>query len=140
MPDNHSAKEVNMARRKRKSVSFDAMVKFFIRNYDIPTKKDIDILNERLDRIEKFIMAQPATRRIGGAAKKNSGGGTTKTRSVLSASDRVYNFIKRSGSGLNFADIKAKTGFEEKKLRNIIFRLHSMHRIKRVSRGVYTAS
>jgi hypothetical protein len=128
-----------MVRRKRKAVSFDAMVKFFIRNYDIPTKKDMEILNGRLERIENYIMMQPAARRSSGAAKKKSGGRTIKARSAMTASDRVYNFIKRSGSGLKFADIKAKTAYEEKKLRNIIFRLHSTQRIKRVSRGLYTA-
>lgn len=129
-----------MTRRKRKSVSFDAMVKFFIRNYDIPTKKDIDTLHNRLERIEKYIMAQSVTRGSGGAAKKKPGLQTTKSRSAMTASDRVYNFIKRSRSGLKIADIKAKTNYDDKKLRNIIFRLHSMQRIKRVSRGVYTAA
>ena len=129
-----------MARRKRKAVSFDAMVKFFIRNYDIPTKKDMEILNNRLERIEKYIMAQTATGRSGGAAKKKAGLRTTKSRSAMTASDRVYNFIKRSKSGLKIADIKAKTDYDDKKLRNIIFRLHNMKRIKRVSRGVYTAA
>jgi hypothetical protein len=129
-----------MTRRKRKAVSFDAMVKFFIRNYDIPTKKDIDTLNNRLERIEKYIMSQTAARRSGGAAKKKSGPMTIKSRSAMTASDRVYNFIKRSRSGLKIEDIKAKTGYEDKKLRNIIFRLHSMKRIRRVSRGVYTAA
>ena len=126
-----------MTRRKRKAVSFDAMVKFFIRNYDIPTKKDIDILNTRLERIEKYIMTQSATRRSGSAAKKKSGLGRIKSRSAMTASDRVYNVIKRSRGGLKIADIKAKTGYEDKKLRNIIFRLYSMKQIKRVSRGVY---
>ena len=133
-------KEVIMARRKRKAVSFDAMVKFFIRNYDIPTKKDMEILNNRLERIEKYIMAQTATGRSGVAAKKKAGLRTTKSRSAMTASDRVYNFIKRSKSGLKIADIKAKTDYDDKKLRNIIFRLHNMKRIKRVSRGVYKAA
>ena len=129
-----------MARRKRKAVSFDAMVKFFIRNYDIPTKKDIDMLNDRLDRIEKVIMAQSGAQRSGGSAKKKLGVSAKKTRSAMTASDRVYDFFKRSGSGLKIADIKAKTGYDDKKLRNIIFRLHSMKRIKRISRGVYTTA
>jgi hypothetical protein len=129
-----------MARRKRKAVSFDAMVKFFIRNYDIPTKKDIDTLNKRLERIEKYIMAQSNSRGSIGAARKKLGMGTKNRRSATTASDRVYTFFKRSKRGLKIADIKAKTGYDDKKLRNIIFRLHSMKRIKRVSRGVYTAA
>ena len=129
-----------MARKKRKADSFDAMVKFFIRNYDIPTKKDIDMLIDRLDRIEKYIMAESDSRRNTGSAEKKLGAGARKTRTAVTASDRVYGFFKRSRRGLRIADIKDRTGYDDKKLRNIIFRLHSMKRIKRVSRGVYTAT
>ena len=44
-----------MTRRKGKSVSFDAMVKFFMHQYGIPTKKDFEKVLERLDRMEKTI-------------------------------------------------------------------------------------
>ena len=44
-----------MARRKGKPVSFDAMVKFFMQYYNIPTKKDVEKLVERMDRLEKVI-------------------------------------------------------------------------------------
>jgi len=47
--------------------------------------------------------------------------------------------IKRSKQGTGFADIQAKTGFEEKKIRNIIFRLNKIGKIKRKSRGIYIA-
>lgn len=126
-----------MTRRKRKTVSFDAMVKFFIRNYEIPTKKDLDLLAKRLERIEKLIMAQPRTRKS--AAAGNTPGGRVKGSAAVPASDTVYDVIKQSKNGVKFAEIQAQTGYEEKKLRNVIFRLHSTQRIKRISRGVYTA-
>ncbi|MDJ0830052.1 MAG: hypothetical protein QNI92_09395, partial [Desulfobacterales bacterium] len=44
-----------MTRRKGKSVSFDAMVKFFMQQYNIPTRKDVDKMIVRLDRIERLI-------------------------------------------------------------------------------------
>ena len=44
-----------MARKKGKTVSFDAMVKFFMQYYNIPTKKDVEKLVERMDRLEKVI-------------------------------------------------------------------------------------
>ena len=43
--------EYAMTRKKRKPASFDAMVKLFIRNYDIPTRKDVDMLMAKLDRL-----------------------------------------------------------------------------------------
>ena len=41
-------------RHKGKSVSFDAMVKFFMHTYNSPTKKDVDKLMNKLDQIEKL--------------------------------------------------------------------------------------
>ena len=46
-----------MTRKRRKPASFDAMVKLFIRNYDIPTRKDVDMLMAKLDRLETLIKA-----------------------------------------------------------------------------------
>ena len=46
-----------MAKKKSKSVSFDAMVKFFMQHYNIPTKKDIDRLAAKIDRLEKRMQA-----------------------------------------------------------------------------------
>jgi len=45
--------------------------------------------------------------------------------------------MKSFKKGADLADIQGKTGFGEKKLRNIIFRLHKLGRIQRLSRGVY---
>ena len=44
-----------MIRKKGKTISFDAMVKFFMQNYNIPTKKDVDKLMTKLDRIENLL-------------------------------------------------------------------------------------
>ena len=44
-----------MPRRKGRPISFDAMVKFFMQNYNIPTKKDVDHLMAKLDRLESLI-------------------------------------------------------------------------------------
>jgi DNA-binding transcriptional regulator PaaX len=48
--------------------------------------------------------------------------------------------IKRSKQGIDFAAIQANTGFDEKKIRNIIFRLNKTGKIKRKSRGIYIAA
>ena len=64
--------------------------------------------------------------------------GTSKT--AVNAVDMVFDTIKRSRKGLGFSDIQAKTGFGDKKIRNIIFRLSKIGRIKRKSRGIYVAA
>ena len=44
-----------MPKKKGKMISFDAMVKFFMQNYDIPTKKDVDKLMAKLERLENLV-------------------------------------------------------------------------------------
>lgn len=122
-----------MARKKGKPVSFDAMVKFFIRQYGIPTKRDVDRLVEKLDRIENLVKKSGGTVSKK-AARKGSG------KSTVTASDTVFKTIKSFRQGAGFSDIQAKTGFDEKKLRNIIFRLNKLNKIKRKSRGIYIAA
>ena len=119
-----------MPRKKGKPVSFDAMVKFFMQNYNIPTKKDVDKLLARMDRLENLIKNSMYNSQTQLARRKPS----------LTAVDIVLDTIKRSNQGINFAQIQAKTGFDEKKIRNIIFRLNKTGRIKRKSRGVYIAA
>jgi hypothetical protein len=116
-----------MLRRKGKSISFDAMVKFFMHTYEIPTKRDVEKLIARLDRLESLLMATTAATRTKGARR----------RTTLPAADSVLDVIRRSKQGLRFVDIRAKTGFADKKIRNIIFRLNKLGKIKRHSRGVY---
>lgn len=124
-----------MTRKKGKSVSFDAMVKFFIQNYNIPTKKDFDKLEARLDRIEKLLRLESSRSRSNAARLK-----TTDKGGAITALDTVFDVIKRSRNGSSFNDIQMKTGFDDKKIRNIIFRLNKMGKIKRKSRGIYIAA
>jgi hypothetical protein len=125
-------KEDPMPKRKGKTPSFDWMVKFFMRQYNIPTKKDVDKLMAKLDRLENLIKQSAlspdnADIRIG------------RRKTALTAIDVVLDAIKRSKQGADFATIQTKTGFDEKKIRNIIFRLNKIGKIKRKSRGIYTA-
>jgi hypothetical protein len=102
-----------------------------MQNYNIPTKKDVDQLIIRLDRLENLIKSAmgPCHAKTQAARRKTS----------LTAVDIVLDTIKRSNQGIDFAQIQAKTGFDEKKIRNIIFRLNKAAKIKRKSRGVYIA-
>lgn len=123
-----------MSKKKAKAVSVDTMFKAFMKSYEIPSKQDIDKLSAKIDRLEKLI--------------KQSGGKTTKVavvsdndamdKSDLTASGAVLRVIKNSRQGADFARIQTKTGFEDKKLRNIIFRLNKIGKIERKTRGIYT--
>jgi hypothetical protein len=134
MDAGRNRKGQNMTRKKGKPISFDAMVKFFLQNYKIPTKKDIDRLEKRISQLEKLIRATAGTgrTRLPAASKRRTGNNTT-------AMDTVYNVIKRSPNGASCKYIQSRTGFDDKKIRNLIFRLNKRERIKRQRRGIYTA-
>jgi hypothetical protein len=121
-----------MPRKKGKSISFDAMVKFFMHAYDIPTKRDVERILARLDRIEALVASSAAA--AGGRRK-----GARRSNGGVPAADAVLDAIKRSKQGLKFADVQAKTGYPDKKIRNIIFRLNKLGKIERRTRGVYVA-
>ncbi len=122
----------------KKSISFDAMVHFFMKRYDIPTKRDIEKLMTMLDRLET-VVNQSYTKAIGtrpGDLKAR----LQHKRLGMTASNIVLEIIKETDDeGVNFAEIKDKTGFDEKKIRNIIFRLNKLGKIKRKNRGIYVA-
>ena len=128
-----------MAARKAKSVSFDAMVKFFMKQYNIPTRKDLESVITRLDRIETLLRGgtRAPVRRIVSSADSSSR--TTSRRQVLTATDMVFEVIQHSPKGVGFKGIQAATGFDDKKIRNIIYRLDKTKKIKRKTRGIYVA-
>jgi hypothetical protein len=127
-----------MAKKRRKAVSFDAMVKFFMSTYDIPTKKDINKLMDKLDRLEKLISTTAAygkKKRViapNFAERKELQG-----KVIATASDEVFNVIKRFNNGTGFPEIRDRTGFGDKKIRNILFRLNKLGKIRRKNRGIY---
>ncbi|MDJ0828480.1 MAG: hypothetical protein QNI92_01445, partial [Desulfobacterales bacterium] len=71
---------------------------------------------------------------------QRAAGDQTVITAAPTASDTVLNVIKRFKQGIGFAQIQARTTYDEKKLRNIIFRLHKLGKITRKSRGIYTAN
>ena len=105
-----------------------------MQNYNIPTKKDVDKLMAKLDRLENLIKAAMAS---GGYPVSGQVG---RSKSAVTAVDMVFDAIKRSRRGMGFSDIQAKTGFGDKKIRNIIFRLNQTGKIKRKRRGIYVAA
>ncbi len=117
---------------KKKQVSFDAMVKFFMYNYKIPTKRDIDQLNSKLDRIESLIRALPAQTKSSKVKNCES--------SPQSATQSVLDLIESSKKGISITEVREFTGYNDKKLRNIIFYLNKMGKIVRISRGTYKAA
>jgi uncharacterized Zn finger protein len=60
-------------------------------------------------------------------------------RKIAKLTDRVQilDIIKRSKRGVNVATLQQKTGFDEKKIRNVIYRAHKEGKIRRAGWGIY---
>ena len=58
----------------------------------------------------------------------------------VTSTDQILKIIKRSRKGVNVPTLKAKTGFEDKKVRNIIYRASKEGTLTKVGRGVYVGA
>ena len=63
-----------------------------------------------------------------------------KKAAAQTATDQVVNIIKKSKKGVDVPTLVKKTGFEDKKIRNIVFKASKMGEIKRAGRGIYVAA
>ena len=122
-----------MNKKKGTSVKFESLVKAFMEQCDIPTKSDIDKLVEKIENLEKM-MSRPESTKGAQAAAPRVVRGPGKP---MTASGQVLEVVKGFKQGVDFARLQTKTGFEDKKLRNIIFRLNKIGKIQRKSRGLY---
>lgn len=128
-------------KRQVKNYSFDAMVKFFIQYYQIPTKRDIEKLMTKLDDLEKAIASLKGkgdVRAQDTSPKKAMK--RTALGSTMTAIDTVFGIIKRHRNGADIPTIKKKSGLHDKAVRNAIFRLTKQNKIGRKGRGVYVVT
>ena len=63
-----------------------------------------------------------------------------KKTDQATATDQVLKIIKKSKKGVDVPTIKTKTGFDDKKVRNIVFRAAKEGRIKKSGRGIYVGA
>ena len=89
-----------------------------------------DKMIKRLDKLEKV---QAAKKPKAKAVKK----AVARKPAKLSASGTVLAIVKRSRKGIDIVSLKKKTGFEDKKIRDITYRLRKQGKIKRDRKGFY---
>jgi len=77
----------------------------------------------------KAVKAQPAKKTTKAPAKKKV--------AKVTATDQVLKIIKRSKKGVDTDTLMKKTGFDQKKVRNILQRTFKQGKIKRVGKGIY---
>ncbi len=63
-----------------------------------------------------------------------------KPTSQATATDQILGIIKRFKKGVDVPTLKKRTGFDDKKVRNIVFRASKEGKIKKSGRGIYVGA
>jgi len=107
--------------------------------------KGLKMLVQKTEKIERELEKAPAGKVIASARGRAAARAkatalrrrpTTRGRG-MTATDMVYGIIKKGRTGVKTAQIKRKTGFDDKKIWNVINRLKTLRKIKSARRGVY---
>ena len=101
--------------------------------------KKTEVLMKELTKLEK---SQPATKPKTKAVKARvpKRAPAKKKPAQPTATDQVLKIIRRSKKGVNASTLMTKTGFDLKKVRNILARAYKMGKIKRVEKGIYVGA
>ena len=115
----------------------------------------VEAIAEKVDETAKPKSAGKAESKKQSAPVKSPKPASKKARSVKKAApkverekaakpttavDTVLNIINRSPKGVNTAAIKTKTGYDQKKISNIIYKLKKQGKINAIQKGVYVKS
>ncbi len=73
---------------------------------------------------------KPAKGKKSVKAKKPAASGATSV-------ENVYNIIARSKKGVSSAQISAKTGYDAKKVANVVYKLKNRNQIEAIKKGIY---
>lgn len=95
--------------------------------------RDTERLAKKFDELQQTRVAKKAApKRRGRPAKK----GVAKKPPKISASETVLNLIKRSTKGVDTTVLRKKTGFQGRKVRDILYRLKKQRKIRSPRKGV----
>jgi len=96
--------------------------------------KDIKAIARKVDRllpaVEKSEKAKSAKKPAAKPIKKQAG-------KTMTAADTILGVISRSKKGVDTATIMAKTGYNQKKVANFVYRLKKQGKIKSIEKGIY---
>ncbi len=108
-------------------------------------KKDITAIGKKMEKLLKAV--EKSETKVTKASKpkavkatpaKKAPKAPAKMKAVkVTATDQVLKIIHRSKKGVDTATLMIKTGFDRKKVTNIIHRTFKQGKIKRADRGVY---
>lgn len=97
--------------------------------------RDTERLAKKLDTLQKAQAAKkPKVKPRARPAKKKV---TKKRAPKLSASETVLRIIKKSSKGVDTTTLRKKSGFQGRKVRDILYRLKKQRKIRSPRKGVY---
>ncbi len=105
--------------------------------------KDIKALSRKMEKlikeIDKSQKAKAANKPTAKTTKRVPAKKTpVKTRTAkLTATDKVLRIIMGRKRGVDVVTLRKKTGFDDRKIRNILHRNYKLGKIKRVAQGIY---
>ena len=105
--------------------------------------KNIQALGKTLDSLLKAVekdekpKAKP-TKKILAKKAPAKKAPAKKKAAQPTATDAILKIIKASKKGVDAPTLVKKTGFNQKKVRNILFRTYKQGKIKRLDKGIYT--
>ena len=86
----------------------------------------------------KSVKAQPVKKATKAKPAKKASKAPVKEKAVkVTATDQVLNLINGSKNGVDTATLVKETGFDQKKVRNIVFRTMKQGKITRLEKGIY---
>lgn len=114
-------------------------------------KKDIIALQKKMEKLvkayespQKAKAAKKSKRKVVKAKPKRAVKARKTTRKkkapAMTATEQVLKIVRRSRKGVDVPMLKSKTGFDDKKVRNIVFRASKEGKIKKIGRGIYVGA
>ena len=79
----------------------------------------------------------PARKKVTPAKAKKPVSAPKKKASAKTSVETIYGIIARSKKGVSSAQLSAKTGYNAKKVANVIYKLKKRDQIQTVKKGVY---
>ena len=101
---------------------------------------NIQALGKTLDRLLKAVEKDEKPRPKAKPTKKTPAKKSPAKNKAAqpTATDEILKIIRGSKKGVDAPTLVKKTGFNQKKVRNILFRTYKQGKIKRIDKGIYT--
>jgi hypothetical protein len=104
-------------------------------------KKDITAIGKKLDKllnaVEKIETKAPKASKAKALSSKAKKAPAKNKATKVTATDQVLNIVNGSEKGVDTATLMKKTGFNQKKVTNILQRSFKAGKIKRAEKGIY---